>query len=165
MASIQRVLVPTDFTDLALHALAYARELTDSLHAQLHLLHVEPLALNLALPAEMGSGFDLHAILPVESAQTIVNRVTDRLRDYVHEHVIEPVQEPVVAVRVGIDWQEITRYAAEESIDLIVIGSHARSMLKRVLLGSVSKAVLEHAHCPVLMVPISAVEREAPTEQ
>jgi nucleotide-binding universal stress UspA family protein len=46
----------------------------------------------------------------------------------------------------------ITRFATEQAVDLIVIGSHGRSGLKEALLGSVSHAVANHAPCPVTIV-------------
>ena len=56
---------------------------------------------------------------------------------------------------------QISRYAADAAIDLIVIGTHARGLVRRIFLGSVSKAVMEHAPCPVLMVPLHSTETEA----
>ncbi|MBK8269112.1 MAG: universal stress protein [Planctomycetes bacterium] len=60
-------------------------------------------------------------------------------------------------ILVGQPFSEICRYAAGQACDLIVIGSHARGIVHRIFMGSVSKAVLEHASCPVLMVPLAAV--------
>ena len=57
---------------------------------------------------------------------------------------------------------QICRYAAETAIDFIVIGTHARGLVRRIFLGSVSKAVVEHAPCPVLMVPLTAAETDSP---
>ncbi len=50
----------------------------------------------------------------------------------------------------------ICAYGHEIGADLIVLGTHARGLARRLLLGSVSKDVLEHAGCPVLMVPQTA---------
>ena len=70
---------------------------------------------------------------------------------------------PVVTkVLEGAPDLQISRYAAEAAIDLIVIGTHARGLVRRIFLGSVSKAVMEHAPCPVLMVPLLSAETEVP---
>jgi len=50
----------------------------------------------------------------------------------------------------GTAAEDIVRVATEEKADLIVIGTHGRTGLKRVLMGSVAEAVMRHAHCPVL---------------
>jgi nucleotide-binding universal stress UspA family protein len=48
--------------------------------------------------------------------------------------------------------ESILNYSANEDIDLIVIGTKGRTGLKRFLIGSVANAVIQHAHCPVLLV-------------
>ena len=50
----------------------------------------------------------------------------------------------------GVASEDIVRIADEEEADLIVIGTHGRTGLKRVLMGSVAEAVMRHANCPVL---------------
>jgi nucleotide-binding universal stress UspA family protein len=48
--------------------------------------------------------------------------------------------------------QSIVEYASRKDIDLIVIGTKGRSGLKKFLMGSVANGIVEHAHCPVLVV-------------
>ena len=55
-------------------------------------------------------------------------------------------------VRVGTPFLEIVRYAKETAIDLIVIGTHGRSGLAHVLLGSTAEKIVRKAPCPVLTV-------------
>jgi nucleotide-binding universal stress UspA family protein len=50
----------------------------------------------------------------------------------------------------GTAAEDIVRVAAEQNVDLIVIGTHGRTGLKRVLMGSVAEAVMRRAMCPVL---------------
>jgi nucleotide-binding universal stress UspA family protein len=57
-----------------------------------------------------------------------------------------------ITVRIGDPGQEITDFAAEISADLIVIPSHGRRGVKRLLLGSVAERVIRLAHCPVLVL-------------
>jgi hypothetical protein len=59
-------------------------------------------------------------------------------------------------VRSGPPVPVITEYAREMNIDLIVVGTHARGVVNRILMGSVSRAVLEKASCAVLIVPQTA---------
>jgi nucleotide-binding universal stress UspA family protein len=55
-------------------------------------------------------------------------------------------------LKVGVPWQEIVRAAAEERADMIVMGTHGRTGLERLLLGSVTERVVRGAPCPVLTV-------------
>jgi nucleotide-binding universal stress UspA family protein len=61
----------------------------------------------------------------------------------------------------GNPAEEIVKYASELAADLIAMGSHGRTGLLRVLMGSVSRAVLDHAPCPVLIVRMSDQRRVA----
>lgn len=87
-------------------------------------------------------------------------------------HVLSPVEQDVTrllaheaaaagaivsAVATGDPADEILRYAAAHGIDLIVIGTHGRTGLSRLLLGNVADRVLRRARCPVLVVPAAAV--------
>ena len=59
----------------------------------------------------------------------------------------------IIATSAGDPAEEIVRYAAGHRVDLIVLGTHGRTGVSRVLLGSVAERVLRTAHCPVLVVP------------
>jgi universal stress protein A len=61
-------------------------------------------------------------------------------------------KDVMVAVQVGSPFQEIVRYAVEQAIDLIVIGTHGRGPIGHMLLGSVAEKVVRKAPCPVLTV-------------
>lgn len=61
-----------------------------------------------------------------------------------------------IRVERGVPGEVICEVAAEERADLIVVGSHGKGVIRRVLLGSVSYHVLHHAPCPVLVVRASA---------
>jgi universal stress protein A len=58
----------------------------------------------------------------------------------------------VVAVSVGTPVFEILRYAKEQEINLIVVGTLGRTGLSHLLLGSVAESVVQKAHCPVLVI-------------
>jgi hypothetical protein len=65
-----------------------------------------------------------------------------------------------VATAAGNPAEEILRYATKHGIDLIVLGTHGRTGLSRLLLGNVAERVLRAARCPVLVVPARRVETE-----
>ena len=148
MVGIKRVLLPTDFSDVARHAAPFARSLVERYEATLHVIHVsEPVFTG--LPAsEIGVGV---VALPVDETSTRA-----QLDAFVRDCLGTLRTPPVTALLSGSAPVAITDYAREHAIDLIVVGTHARGLVNRILLGSVSKSVVEHAHCAVLMVPLRA---------
>lgn len=143
MISLKTILVPSDFSECSEAAVRYGRALASAFQARLHLLHVvqdpytQPWAAE-AFPAPIG---DL-----LEQWQT---QAGNRLAAVVPESERANV---VVATLIGSPFFEILRYAAEQSVDLIVIGTHGRGPIGHMLLGSVAEKVVRRAPCPVLTV-------------
>jgi nucleotide-binding universal stress UspA family protein len=131
-----RILVPTDFGDASEAALTYGREIADRFDAALHLMHI---AENPFLRAVVSDRRSLEEA-PVRWLQDRLTE-TDRRRGAVA--IVEQSDEPA---------SEILRYAKSADIDLIVMGTHGRTGLARVVLGSVAEAVVRSAPCPVLTV-------------
>jgi nucleotide-binding universal stress UspA family protein len=145
MIKLQRILLPTDFSEFSAAARMYACAFADQFHAELHVLHViqdlaplvpEPGAA-LAPPVDYVRELELNAKAMLERAIDANWAVGKTI---------------VRAVRQGPPYLEITRYAQETNIDLIVIGTHGRSGLAHMLLGSVAEKVVRKAPCPVLTV-------------
>lgn len=156
MSNYQRILVPTDFSPLSVHAAAYARGLAEKHGAEIHVVHV-------VVPADVAGTLPLAPGAEPVTALPTVDVLLDTARagvaNFARDHFIaSPTKADVL---VGAAHAQICQYALDHAIDLIVIGSHARGVVHRIFLGSVSKAVLEHSPCPVLMVPLSAVEPQA----
>lgn len=134
-------LVPLDFSrgsEVALnHALALAREN----RAKLILLHVIPAAM--VYPSE-GTTFDFYGLLERDARESFI-KLAKRKQ-------LKPGDYRVVLVR-GVDIAEIiARQAQKLRASMIVMGSHGRTGLKRLLLGSVAERTLRYANCPVLIV-------------
>lgn len=148
-----RVGVPVDFSELARQALTTAivwsrqlarglegREGTHSSALVVHVAGVGTGPLRLALEAE------IRAALAATGGDIVTRVEAEILTD----------DDPAEA---------ITRWAEDEMIDLIVMGTHGRSEIERALIGSVSSAVTRRAACPVLLVPpprSAAQERSGP---
>lgn len=150
MLTIFKVLLPTDLSDLSAHAARFAVSLASRYGASLHVLHVaEPVIAAPPAPApEMVAGL---APLPLNTAQ-----LQARLDEFVFR-TTAGTQVPVSASLVeGSIVEQIVDYVRQNGVDLVVIGTHARGVLRRILLGSISKTVMENAGCAVLMVPLSA---------
>jgi universal stress protein A len=135
MIKLQRILLPTDFSEYSAAARMYACAFADQFQCELHVLHVVQ---------------DLAPLVP-EPGAALAPPV-----DYLRERAIDPnwsVGKTVVrVVRQGPPFLEIVRYAQETNIDLIVLGTHGRGGLAHMLLGSVAEKVVRKAPCPVLTV-------------
>ena len=155
-------LVPTDFSETALHALSYAVKEARLHQAKLTLLHVLPphsvTDVYYASPEPPRSTSDprLDVLLGSHgpSEPTVVRRDPDqdaltRLRDLMPD-TFRGMWEAEVAR--GQPADAIVRFAQERDVDLIVMGTHGRSGLQHALLGSVAEKVVRQAPCPVLTV-------------
>ncbi len=142
---VQRILFPTDFSDLSKSAEKSACDLANQFGAELHVLHVLP---------------DLLLTVPQKAAGLLIS--PDILADVANsaKDEIQKIPPPawasgkkaVHAVLVGPICDTIAKYAKENAIDLIVIGTHGRTGLRHILLGSVAERVVQHAPCSVLTV-------------
>ncbi len=74
------------------------------------------------------------------------------MEKFAAEHLADAGFPVMTEVQMGRPFIEIIRYAREKKIDLIVLGTHGRSGLKHVLLGSVAERVVRKAPCPVLTI-------------
>ncbi|MCG8403919.1 MAG: universal stress protein [Phycisphaerales bacterium] len=146
MIQIKRVLFPSDFSDLSLQALIYARSFSEAYSAELHLVHV----VDEAAMYWMAMGPNSLPVAP--ATDELVDVSKQELKKFVQEHLQDLKVPLVTEVCVGRPFMEIIRYARENEIDLIVIGTHGRSGLKHVLLGSVAEKVVRKAPCPVLTI-------------
>jgi nucleotide-binding universal stress UspA family protein len=152
MLKIQTILHPTDFSPNSQCAWEMACALARDYGARLLLLHVEP-----PLPsfAELGAV----SPPPVPMDRPALERQLTQLK---------PVDSKLAVTRVlleGNEALEINRFAQENDVDLIVMGTHGRTGLGRFLTGSVAEAVLRKAPCPVLTVRDQAAHRAAPEPQ
>ena len=141
---LTKVLVPTDFSEASASALAYGLALARSFGASLHVLHTveEPLAQGwngIGLPAlpELREQVLADARRQLEEAVPALER--DR-------------QATELVTRLGDPCREIVQFAKERRVDLIVLGTHGRSGVSHLLLGSVAEKVVRLAPCPVLTV-------------
>lgn len=132
------VVVPVDFSDEAFAALDTALELVaDASH--LHVVYVLPVL----EPAEPG------VIWATVDEPSRARHAEQALRERLSEAKVQGVQ---VAIQFGDPGHEITEYAEQQKADLIVLPSHGRTGLKRLLIGSVAERVIRLAHCPVLVL-------------
>ena len=139
----QHILVLIDFSDCASRALDYAITLGSQVHANIALLHVVQ-----SLPT-MATGS------PPPWLTTHIRLLEDELRRHLEAYRQRAVAAGLTAeimLAHGVPVQETVHFATTHQIDLIVMGSHGRTGLPHVLLGSVAEKVVRLAPCPVLVV-------------
>jgi universal stress protein A len=100
----------------------------------------------------------------VPSAQRL-ELAPEELTSYVRQACGNPQLEVISHVRVGAPSRAILRTAAEIKAELIVVGTHRRSGMRKLMLGSVAEQVLQHAHCPVFIAIPTDYTGEPETER
>jgi universal stress protein A len=147
MTRIARILAPTDFSPASLAATERAADLASDLGATLSLIHV------LALPNEM-IGIVPGATVGEELAGTRA-RAKRELAACTTHLAARGARDVEIVIDEAVSYVDaIVAHARTGRFDLIVMATHGRSAIGRLLLGSVAEGVLRGAPCPVLMVPI-----------
>ena len=139
--SFAHILCPIDFSDSSRHAVERAAQLAAPSGAGLTLLHVIELPVTAA-----GEPFGVDFLEGIEQGS---GRVLDEWASDLKSRVAVPV---ATEIRVGSPgMQALALLDHDPTFDLVVIGSHGRTGLGRVLLGSVAEKIVRHAPCPVLV--------------
>ena len=152
---LRKILLPTDFSGCANYALPYAAAIARATRATIVCVHVvEPI-----VPAVGYSG--LAEPMPIadisEQLEDSAERELPQFAECDDFHGLE-VEEVIVH---GDAAAEIVRVATEREVDLIVVSSHGRTGLGRIIFGSTAEAVVRHASCPVLVVKPPPQEEES----
>jgi len=144
MIKLARILLPTDFSESAHHALSYGISFAREYKAELVLLHVVE-----TVAAPYASD-----LFPVPMAE-VFEEMSSYAREELEKLAAEARERGVTVrsmVAQGKPSLEIIRVAREESADMIVLGTHGKGMLDQALFGSTTERVVRKAPCPVLSV-------------
>ena len=136
---VSEILVPMDFSACSEAALEFAKRLAAGISARLHLLYIDddPIRMQSSTDQQFR---DQHAgEMRVKFIDLLSAEDRERFRT-------------ITEIRCGTAYNEIETYAAEQGIELIVMGNIGRSAVVDILLGSVSSHVIRYANCPVLSV-------------
>lgn len=139
--SFRSILIAVDESPVAARAASVGLELARSLGAEVAFIHVVDPALGRAPDTGTPPG-ELMALAEQDGRRL--------LADFRRRASLE--RPPLEFLRVGKPGAEIVRSATDWPADLVVIGSHGRGGVTRLLLGSVAEAVMRHAPCPLLVV-------------
>jgi nucleotide-binding universal stress UspA family protein len=145
MIRIKNVLVATDFSEQSKSALDYGRELARTYGATLHVIHVVD-----DIVARYST--DISAIALVGTLDAIEASASSDLDALVTNDDRRTLRAHTVVFTSVAAAETIVAYAKTEAIDVIVIGTHGRSGLAHLFLGSVAERVVRFASCPVLTV-------------
>jgi nucleotide-binding universal stress UspA family protein len=150
MFQLKKILYPTDFSESSLEALKYALSFAKSCQAKLILMHV----VNEKIFSE---GLSLARVSAPEALEQEMTAEAGR-----QLKMLIPAEE-----RKGLDWEmvilygmpflEIIRYAKQNAVDMIIIGTHGRSGVEHIIFGSTAEKVVRKASCPVLSVKPAAL--------
>jgi nucleotide-binding universal stress UspA family protein len=143
---IKSILFPTDFSEGSAEALKYAVEFANRYGAKLYVLHV-------IYDVAKASGW----YVPHVSMDAIYKDIQEGAKkelDNFGVNELGGLKNIERIVQTGVPYQEIMNCAVKNKIDMIIIGTHGRTGIDRILFGSTAAQVVRNAPCPVLTVRI-----------
>ncbi len=142
MINIKNILCPVDHSDCSKEALKYAVSFAMKDNSKLYLLHVIYIL-----------AFDesINAMTPQIPDDKTLKQLKTKLLDCIPEEIRDDMDLEALVVQ-GIPFVEIISTAKKNDIDMIVLGSHGRTGITHMMMGSVSEKVVRKAPCPVLIV-------------
>ncbi len=146
--SFKKILFCTDFSENADRAFVFAvNSAVRNVGCELHLLHVIP-----EPPAQFWKGYIYEVDEDVDARAK--REIDAKLAEAYVPRVPADVKL-VVAMRIGEARHKILEYAAEQDVDLIVLGRQGAGAVGKILFGNVTERVVRKADCPVLVIPPS----------
>jgi len=139
----KKILCPVDFSEFTDEILVYAVNIANRFNSELHLIHVIP-NLNYFTPYE--------SFLTPENLVAIERNIEGEVgKDF--DKITKKLNLPFKRiVKTGVTFVEIIDYIKQQEIDLVVMGTHGRSGIEHILIGSVAEKVVRKSPCPVLTV-------------
>jgi|APSaa5957512622_1039677.scaffolds.fasta_scaffold04897_7 universal stress protein A len=142
MLNLEKILCPIDFSEYSKEALKYAVSFAMKDEAKLFLLHV----------IDIRTFEDDLEVIGVEQIRDEITKLhKSRLLDYIPKEIRNDIKIEALVVE-GIPFVEIIDVSKKNKIDMIVMGSHGRTGIAHIMLGSVAEKVTRKAPCPVLIV-------------
>lgn len=151
---IERILFPVDFSEGSMNAVEYAISLKKEYDARLYLLHV-------VHDISMATGWQVPHIRLDELYRDMEEYARKEMEKFCRDLFRECDKIEQIVVR-GIPHEEILKFARDKKIDIIVIGTHGRTGIDRMLFGSTAEKVVRNAPCPVLSVKLPEYRLESP---
>ncbi len=147
----QHIMIATDGSDQARRAADHAIAIAKAFQAKLSALAV------IDIYAFMNSQAPQYGVDLLEEERALLQKAVDEIAKKAREAGIAKVDSSVVE---GAPKTQIVQTIHDTGVDLVVVGSHGRDIIERLLLGSTSEHLIRHSPCPVLVVrPEEASER------
>jgi nucleotide-binding universal stress UspA family protein len=141
---IKKILFATDFSEGSRNALPYALDVALRHGAKIYIVHViYDVAKTTGWYVPHASAEELYTDLEKGARKELEKTFIDEMRKF---------KDYEYLVLKGTPYEEITRFAEENKVDLIVLATHGRTGLDRLLFGSTAEQVVRYAPCPVLSV-------------
>lgn len=143
MIQIKDILIPTDFSDTSSAALGHASMIAEHFSAQLTILHVD--TVTEATREESFPALEPEMDETEKAAEREVLQLTGMKipQNLSVQRVLRRNEDPA---------EEIVRYTRDHPVDLAIVGTHGRSGLSHLIMGSVAEKVIRQARCPVITV-------------
>ncbi len=143
MPEIRRILCPVDFSPHSENAVDFALDLSKKLGADVHLVHVYQLPVYALPDGAMMAGPEFTTKVTTELQKALTELAQRKDAKKLETHLIE-----------GIPYREVVRMTDELGADMIVMGTHGRTGIRHLLLGSVAERVVRSSKVPVVTVPL-----------
>ena len=147
MTDLNKILVPTDFSDASTAALKYACELADAMHAEVCVLHVVENPYPIGAYTEYYSPPQEFFAKREEQARTLLDaQLTPDQKERYHAELV---------LRHGDAVRQILQYLHEHgAVHLVVMATHGRGGVARLMMGSVADKIVRMAPCPVITIRV-----------
>lgn len=143
---IKNILCPTDFLEGSKEAVRYAVDIAKKYNAKIYLFHViHDLAKTSGWYVPHITMDDLYKEIENGAKKEVEKLFAEELRGF------DNVERRIIK---GIPYDEIIKFSVENNIDLIVMATHGRKGLDRIIFGSTAEQVVKNSRCPVLTVRI-----------
>lgn len=146
MIEIKSILFPTDFSECSSQALLYAVDIAKRYGSKVYILHVV---------YDISKAVDQY-VSPLaieEMYKDIIQRAKEEIEKFSYDELTSLIDIERIVIT-GIPHEEIINFVNKHNIDLIVMGTHGRKGIDRILFGSTAANVVRFAPCPVLTVRV-----------
>lgn len=151
MDNLKNILLPTDFSENAKNAIPYAIDLIKKNNAKLSLLHVYNIPL--MAPTDIFTTSD--NIMTYSITEDVRKLSSDKLKKIINNNQLSGIKHRCF-IREGDVQNKIIKIIKKEAIDVIVMGTKGESTKRDLFMGSITKAIIQHATCPILVIPEKA---------
>lgn len=152
--AITRILCPTDYSVLSLHAIPHARLFAEQFNAELHCVYVVDEA------AQYWSTMGPESVPVGPIPDEVITLARSRMTEFAEQHFAGLPVKVTTEVLAGRPFAEIVGYVEQHGIDLIVMATHGRGAISQALMGSTAEKVVRKASCAVLILRAPEIDPE-----